>query len=96
MALKIYEQSAKDTWNTDVLKKKKNPKRYWRAQKKEKPVFGNHSTTLNSEMRGKKVENVYSNVDFKRFTRLTPFLGISSIPAFIETHGHVCAPQALA
>lgn len=29
MALKIYEQSAKDTWNTDVLKKKKkkNPKR---------------------------------------------------------------------
>lgn len=22
MALKIYEQSAKDTWNTDVLKKK--------------------------------------------------------------------------
>lgn len=40
MALKIYEQSAKDTWNTDVLKKKKkNPKRYWRAQKRKNPFL---------------------------------------------------------
>jgi len=46
----------------------------WRAQKKEKPVFGNHSTTLNLEMRrrGKKVENVYSNVDFQTFYTFNP------------------------
>jgi len=52
-------------------KKNKNPKRL-ESEKKEKPIFGNHSTTLNSDMRrrGKKVENVYSNVDFQTFNPL--------------------------
>jgi len=31
--LKIYEQNAKDTWNTDRLRKKKNPKTLESAKK---------------------------------------------------------------
>lgn len=73
IVLKIYEQNAKDTWNTNRLRKKKILKG-WRVQKKEKLVFGNHSSTLNLEMRrrGKKVENIYSNVDFQTFYTFKP------------------------
>lgn len=39
IVLKIYEQNAIDTWNTNRLRKKKKILKGWRAEKRKKPFL---------------------------------------------------------
>lgn len=54
MALKIYEQSAKDTWNTDVLKKKKKILKGIGERKKGKTRFWKSFNYIEFGNEGKK------------------------------------------
>lgn len=90
--LKIYEQSAKDTWNTNRLRKKKKILKGWIAQKKGKTHFWKSFNYIEFgyETEGKKgwkclFKRRFSNV-------LTLFLGINSIISIIiETRSYVCS-----
>lgn len=73
IVLKIYEQNAKDTWNTNRLRKKKILKG-WRAEKRKKPFLEIIQLHWIWKWDGgeKKVENVYSNVNFQTFYTFNP------------------------